>query len=56
MHCDAMIYTHNNVIAHCDITMDVPSNIIMTLVDLPKSQNVNKSTWSILSNVDVQCM
>ncbi len=28
MHYDAMIFTHCNVIIHCEITMDVPSNII----------------------------
>ncbi len=27
--CDDMLCTHSNVITHCDITMDIPSNGII---------------------------
>ncbi len=29
MDCDAMIWTHSNIITHCDITMGIPSNVII---------------------------
>ncbi len=44
MHCDAMIYTHSNIITHY-VTMDVPSNVI-THCDF---------TMNIPSNVTTHC-
>ncbi len=46
MHFDAMICTYSNIITHCDITMDVPTNIIHIVI----SQLIG-----IPNNVIAQC-